>query len=69
MFMDIAQKGLAKEVHYEPIVADVPQQKGGNDCGVFCLAYASYLTSGKEITTNPNQVCPHNRNAILYLFL
>ena len=56
MFMEIAQRGVERKVKYEQISADVPQQVGGNDCGVFCLAYASYLTSGKEITKSLDQV-------------
>ena len=50
--MDIADQ----KVEYQQVSADVPQQVGGNDCGVFCLAYASYITSDKEITTSPHQV-------------
>ena len=46
LFMDIADN----KVDYQQVLADVPQQV------VFCLAYASYVTSDKEITTSPNQV-------------
>ena len=67
LFMDIADN----KVDYQQVLADVPQQVGGNDCGVFCLAYASYVTSDKEITTSPNQVryFSEGLNIMLYNFL
>jgi len=31
-------------------VADVQQQKGGNDCGLFAIAYAALLSKRKDPT-------------------
>jgi len=38
-------------------VADVEQQKGGNDCGLFAIAYAALLSKRKDPTVFGFQQC------------